>query len=128
MTSPLVPVSWGELYDKISILEIKAERIAQPEKLANVGRELAALQACAFAQPSSAELDALRRRLRHVNEALWEIEDRIREKEHEQAFDDDFVQLARSVYVRNDERAKIKREINDLLQSGLIEEKSYRTY
>ena len=128
MTSPLVPVSWGELYDKISILEIKAARIVEPEKLVNVGRELSALQACTATQPSCSELERLRRQLRQVNEALWDIEDEIREKEHEQSFDDDFVQLARSVYLRNDERAKIKRQINDLLHSGLIEEKSYRTY
>ena len=128
MTSPLVPVSWGEFYDKISILEIKAARIAEPEKLANVDRELTALLACASAQPTVPELADLRLHLRRVNEMLWDIEDRIREKEHEQAFDADFVELARSVYHRNDERAKIKRQINELLQSGLIEEKSYSAY
>jgi hypothetical protein len=128
MTSPLVPVSWGEFYDKISILEIKAARIAEPEKLANVDRELTALLACASTQPTFPELADLRLHLRRVNEMLWDIEDRIREKEHEQAFDADFVELARSVYHRNDERAKIKRQINELLQSGLIEEKSYRAY
>ncbi len=128
MTSPLVPVSWGEFYDKISILEIKATRIAEPEKLANVDRELTALLACASAQPTVPELADLRLHLRRVNEMLWDIEDRIREKEHEQAFDADFVELARSVYHRNDERAKIKRQINELLQSGLIEEKSYSAY
>ena len=128
MTSPLVPVSWGEFYDKISILEIKATRIAEPEKLANDDRELTALLACATAQPTVPELADLRLHLRRVNEMLWDIEDRIREKEHEQAFDADFVQLARSVYHRNDERAKIKRQINELLQSGLIEEKSYSAY
>lgn len=126
MTTPLVPVSWGELYDKISILEIKVERIAGAAKVENVRRELAALRICVTGHGSSAELGRLRRRLQKVNEELWDLEDRIREKERDQDFDSHFVELARSVYLRNDERAGLKREINQLLQSEFVEEKSYR--
>ena len=129
MKTPEVPVSWGELIDKITILEIKAARLKNPAALANVNKELKLLAAQADAAlKTSAELPALKQRLTRVNEALWEIEDRIREKEARQEFDAGFVALARSVYQNNDERAAIKRQINTLLASELVEEKSYRPY
>ena len=121
--APLAPVSWGELLDKITILEIKADRIADPAARANVGRELALLQEVArqvMAEPGIAPLlDGLRR----VNAALWRIEDDIRAKEAASEFDAGFVELARSVYLTNDERAALKRQVNALLRSELVEEK-----
>jgi hypothetical protein len=124
-----VPLSYGELIDKITILEIKAERIRDAAKLANVRVELDLLNATWSADPA-ARSDIARERaaLRRVNEALWDIEDRIRLKEKAQAFDAEFVELARSVYIRNDERAEIKRAINARLGSTLVEEKSYEPY
>lgn len=123
------PVSFGELIDKITILEIKAERIADPAKLANIRRELDALEAAWRASPASAtDISASRAALKAVNERLWTIEDDIRDKEAAQAFDADFIRLARSVYFENDERARIKRDINTQLGSSLVEEKSYRDY
>ena len=129
MSQISVPVSHGELIDKITILEIKSERIGDATKLANVRTELDALvrtwNADAVSrQDIAAERDALKR----VNEALWDIEDRIRLKEKAKAFDAEFVELARSVYIRNDERAAIKRAINTKLGSTLVEEKSYENY
>jgi len=125
--TPIVPVSWGELIDKITILEIKAERIADPAKRANVARELAALNAVRDQGRARAEgLAALTRELRQVNEALWTIEDDIRECEAKGDFGPRFVALARSVYKYNDRRAALKRRINELLGSELIEEKSYK--
>jgi len=123
---PQVPVSWGELIDKITILEIKVERLQQPEAVANARHELALLLA-ALGEPD-AELDRLRRELGAVNRNLWDIEDRIREKEARQSFDADFIALARAVYRSNDERARIKRAINLLLRSAIIEEKQYVQY
>ena len=122
---PLVPISWGELLDKISILEIKRERIRDAAAQANVLNELRLLERAAEPVAGAAAIVALRARLKSVNERLWEIEDGIREKEREGDFGEAFVALARSVYQRNDERAAIKREINLLLGSDLIEEKSY---
>jgi hypothetical protein len=122
----LVPVSAGELIDKITILQIKFDRIADEGKRANVKRELDALVAVRarhFAHVP--ELAALTERLRLVNERLWDIEDGIRAQEARQNFGSDFIALARSVYQSNDERARIKREINDLIGSQLVEEKSY---
>ncbi len=124
-----VPVSYGELLDKITILEIKAERIADPAKLTNVRTELDLLgRTWAEAPVSRIDIAAPRARLKAVNEALWDIEDRIRLKERAQAFDAEFVELARAVYFRNDERAAVKREINEKLGSTLVEEKSYQDY
>lgn len=127
--SILVPLSAGELLDKITILRIKAVRIAEPSKLANVRHELALLERTwreAFGD--SAALDDEEAELERVNGALWEIEDRIREHEARRLFDAAFIELARAVYLRNDERAAIKRRINLALGSALIEEKSYRPY
>lgn len=122
---PLVPVSWGELIDKITILQIKHERIADAHARANVDRELAILRRIAAGGISSGTMSALVGQLRAVNEALWEIEDSIRERGEKGDFGQDFVRLARSVYRKNDQRAAIKREINQRLGSALVEEKSY---
>ena len=124
-----VPVSFGELLDKIAILEIKAERIDDPAKLANVRRELELLESTWVAAPESrVDIAAERAALKAVNQRLWTIEDEIRMQERRQAFDAEFVRLARAVYFENDERARIKREINVKLGSALVEEKSYQDY
>jgi hypothetical protein len=129
MADPIVPVSWGELLDKIAILEIKRQRLRASEALANAEREHAALTpALAVLDPAPAELPGLRAALAAVNERLWDIEDRIREKEAARDFGPDFVALARSVYRENDERGRIKRAINTLLGSLLTEEKQYSAY
>lgn len=125
---PDAPVSWGELIDKITILEIKSARLSAPEALANVRRELAALEAAAAPLAGDAELAGLRAELAQVNGVLWDIEDRIREKEAAKDFGVEFVELARSVYRTNDRRAALKREINGLTGSELVEEKSYADY
>lgn len=124
-----VPVSPGELLDKITILEIKAERITDEAKLRNVKVELALL--IQTWEQSSVDHDAvlsLRQTLKEINQALWDIEDRIRVKEAKKEFDQEFVDLARSVYVQNDQRAATKKEINVLLGSQIVEEKSYAEY
>src|SRR5699024_10625788 len=111
------------------ILEIKTERIADAAKVANVRRELDLLEARWQSHEASAnDIAAERAALKAVNEALWDIEDHIRRKEKAQAFDEEFISLARSVYVRNDERAAAKRVINVKLGSTLVEEKSYEDY
>ena len=123
------PVSYGELIDKLTILEIKSRRIADDAKLANVRNELDLLNATWAAHPAShTDISAERAQLRAVNQALWDIEDHIRVKEKAKAFDAEFVELARSVYFRNDERAAVKRAINEKLGSTLVEEKSYQDY
>jgi hypothetical protein len=124
--SPFVPVSWGELLDKISILEIKAERIAAQPARANVETELAMLSSVAARLAGVPGLAGWKHDLKQVNETLWDIEDRIREKEAASRFDQEFIELARSVYRTNDQRARIKRKINLSLGSQLIEEKSYK--
>ena len=121
-----VPISWGELVDKITILEIKAERIDDPKKLANVTRELWLLNR--KLSPVAQQVLRLKLRLKDVNTKLWDIEDEIRDCEREQDFGPRFVELARAVYVTNDQRADVKREINFALSSELVEEKSYRPY
>ena len=124
-----VEVSVGELLDKITILEIKSERIRDEAKLANVNKELAILRRTWGESPLSRhDLTGAIRRLKQVNEALWEIEDHLRRKEAEQVFDDEFVTLARSVYHQNDERAAVKKDINLQVGSELVEEKSYVDY
>lgn len=124
-----VEISPGELIDKITILEIKSERISDVAKLENVRGELATLIASRDrAMAPSAELTQLARELKQVNEALWEIEDEIRDCERRGAFDSRFVELARSVYKSNDRRSHVKRRINELLGSRLMEEKSYAPY
>ena len=129
MSEITVPVSFGELLDKISILQIKSERMSDEAKLANVRRELSALEKTWMAHPAAGnDIARLRADLKAVNERLWEIEDDVRLKEKAQAFDGDFVELARSVYLQNDERARIKKAINLALGSSYVEEKSYQDY
>ncbi len=124
-----VPVSPGEVLDKITILEIKSERMSDPEKVANVRVELALLQET-WSQ-AVAEDDVIRElhaQLKEINEALWEIEDDIRDKERVKEFDARFIELARSVYFTNDRRSEVKKKLNLHLGSQIIEEKSYQDY
>ena len=124
-----VPVSPGEVLDKITILEIKSERMSDPEKVANVRTELALLQEIWIRSvPADPVIDDLHRQLKEINETLWEIEDDIRDKEREKSFDDGFVELARRVYFTNDQRSRVKKELNIHLGSAIIEEKSYQDY
>ncbi len=125
----LVPVSWGEVIDKITILEIKAERLADPAKLANVTKELSELVAVREREfPGHAVLAGLSAELKAINENLWVIEDDIRDCERAKDFGPRFIALARAVYVTNDQRAQVKRRVNDALGSALVEEKSYAPY
>jgi len=124
-----VDISIGEFLDKLTILQIKAERISDPEKLKSINKELSLLQDTWQNSPHhnvdlSGEIAALKK----VNESLWEIEDKIRDKERHKVFDQEFIELARAVYINNDERATIKRTINLKTGSELIEEKSYAAY
>jgi hypothetical protein len=129
MDQILVPLSPGELLDKITILRIKSERIMDAQQLANVRRELALLeQTWRAAQVSDPAIAGEEAALQRVNSQLWDIEDRIREHEAQRRFDAAFVELARSVYIRNDERAAIKKRINVALKATIVEEKSYRSY
>jgi hypothetical protein len=129
MDAIAVPVSPGELLDKITILRIKSARIVDDGKLGNVRRELALLEhSWRQSVPASAELAADEAALQRVNTELWDIEDEIRRHEAQQRFDAGFVELARAVYRRNDERAAIKQRINLKLNSAIIEEKSYQPY
>lgn len=128
MSAPLprIPVSWGELVDKVTILEIKAERISDATKLKHVRQELRLLLDV-LARDSALSLEGakIRKALRAVNERLWDVEDAIRVCERRQDFGPDFIELARSVYRLNDQRFAHKRRINELAGSRLVEEKSY---
>jgi hypothetical protein len=125
----LAPVSAGELIDKITILRIKADRIGDPAKVANVRRELELLEAIAAQHlDASAELAALTADLLAVNAGLWDVEDAKRDCERRQDFGPDFIALARRVYRDNDRRAAIKRDINTLTGSEIVEEKSHKPY
>ena len=122
-------ISYGEFLDKLTILEIKNERITDKSKLENIQTELNLVKQLWQDSPASkiditSELAALKA----VNEKLWKIEDDIRDKERQQSFDQGFIDLARSVYFENDDRANIKRKINIKLGSDLVEEKSYADY
>lgn len=129
MSEILVPVSFGELLDKIAILQIKSERMRDAAKLVNVRNELEALDRTWAAHPASkVDISTLRAGLKAVNERLWVIEDDIRDQEAAQDFGARFIELARSVYFQNDERARIKKEINLALGSSYVEEKSYADY
>ena len=130
MAELLVPISPGELIDKITILEIKSARMTDAAKLHNVRTELALLNETwsASQYSRSADIGAEWTGLRDVNAQLWDIEDEIRAKERDGQFDARFIELARAVYVTNDERAAIKRRINTRLGSALVEEKSYEEY
>jgi hypothetical protein len=129
MKDILVPISPGELLDKITILRIKSARMTDAAKLANVRQELAELENTwrASVGPDAGVAEE-ERALQAVNERLWVIEDDIRDKELAQAFDARFIELARSVYIENDERAALKKRINVKLGSRIIEEKSYKPY
>jgi len=124
-----IELSVGELLDKISILQIKAERINDSSKLENIKKELSVLlslwEGSAYVNH---DLESEKNKLKLVNEELWDIEDKIREKEREQVFDKEFIELARSVYITNDKRADIKKIINSKTGSELVEEKSYSDY
>ncbi len=127
--SVLTEVSWGELIDKYTILAIKAERIQDPGKLKNIRTEMESLAAAhGRAHGMSPGLVAAEARLKAINEKLWDIEDHVRDCERAKDFGPRFVELARGVYFTNDERSNVKREINGLLCSGLVEEKSYQPY
>ena len=124
-----IPISPGELLDKITILQIKAERISDPVKVANVKTELEMLtRVWDEAVEADAEITALTAELKSINESLWEIEDDIRDEERNKRFGERFIQLARAVYVTNDERANAKKKVNLHLNSTIVEEKSYQDY
>ena len=127
--SLLIPASWGELLDKITILQIKSERMTDPAKLANVRSELELLEKVRDLQGAVPDgLAELVADLRTVNGMLWEIEDAIRDCERERDFGERFIELARSVYFTNDRRADLKYRINLLAGSQVVEEKSYTPY
>lgn len=127
--SIMTEIGSGELIDKITILEIKSERIADPEKLKNVKHELSILNATRDAHLKDIdELSDLAKRLKAINEALWEIEDDIRACEAQKDFGERFIDLARAVYITNDKRAALKKEINLLTGAAVIEEKSYTDF
>ena len=129
MQDIMVPISPGELLDKITILRIKSARMSDAAKLVNVRHELQLLeQTWSAAVPVGVGLVDDERALEAVNARLWDVEDRLRDQEAERRFDAQFVELARAVYVTNDERAAIKKRINTRLGSALVEEKSYRPY
>lgn len=126
MSVPLAPVSWGELWDKITILQIKVDRIRNPKSRANAAHELALLTKVAREPPPA--IAPMLSGLLSVNLRLWQIEDQIRECEAAQDFGANFVALARSVYHENDERGRIKAAINRILGSDVVEEKQYSSY
>jgi len=129
MSTILVPISPGELLDKITILRIKLQRMSDPAKLANVRHELALLDATwGESAHVSIDLSAEVQALEAVNARLWDIEDDIRDHEARHAFDARFIELARAVYINNDQRAAIKKRINSRLGSKIVEEKSYKDY
>lgn len=129
MKQILIPISPGELLDKITILEIKSARISASDKLANINRELGMLnQVWNDAVDEDEPLQQMRAEIKSINEALWDIEDDIRDEEREKRFGERFIELARSVYVTNDQRADVKKRINLHLKSDIVEEKSYQDY
>ncbi len=129
MNDILVPISPGELLDKITILQIKAERIDDPAKVANVNTELKLLtEVWNQSVETDDVIEALTQELKRINEALWEIEDDIRDEERNKRFGDRFIELARAVYVTNDKRAEAKKKVNLHLNSTIVEEKSYQDY
>ncbi len=129
MNEILIPISPGELLDKITILQIKAERISDPVKVANVKTELDMLnKVWDESVESDNVITALSAELKSINERLWKIEDDIRDEERNRRFGERFVELARAVYVTNDERANAKKKVNLHLNSTIVEEKSYQDY
>ena len=129
MNEILIPISPGELLDKITILQIKSERIEDPSKVANVRTELDLLQQVWQDKVEDDEtISTLTAELKSINEALWEIEDDIRDEERNRRFGERFIELARAVYVTNDRRADAKKRVNLHLKSNIVEEKSYQDY
>jgi len=128
LATPFVPISWGELIDKITILEIKELKISAINARENIKKELSYLLKISNYNTMPEEIQSLKTALRDVNLKLWDVEDRIREKELAGQFDSIFIDLARSVYRLNDERAKTKQSINLMLRSELVEEKSYKDF
>jgi len=129
MNEILIPISPGELLDKITILQIKSERISDATKVANVRTELGMLeQVWSETVEDDEQIRVLSGELKSINEALWEIEDDIRDEERNKRFGDRFIELARAVYVTNDERANAKKKVNLHLNSSIVEEKSYQDY
>ena len=128
LIAPLVPISWGELLDKITILEIKELKISAINAKENVKKELKYLLDIVNLNNMPDEIESLKTELKNVNIRLWDVEDSIREKELAGEFDKVFIELARSVYRLNDVRAKTKRSINSILCSELVEEKSYKDF
>ena len=125
----VIPISPGELIDKITILEIKRESIVDKEKLSNINLEyMVLLETLENKIIASNEIDSLRIKLKTINKRLWDIEDQLRDLERSKTFNEDFIKLARSVYFTNDERSEIKKSINKLLNSEIVEEKSYSKY
>ena len=125
----VIPISPGELIDKITILEIKRESILDKEKLSNINLEYKVLlETLENKIIASNEIDSLRIKLKTINKRLWDIEDQLRDLERSKTFNEDFIKLARSVYFTNDERSEIKKSINKLLNSEIVEEKSYSKY
>ena len=125
----LIPISPGELIDKITILEIKRESIVDKEKLSNINLEYKVLlETLENKIIASNEIDSLRIKLKTINKRLWDIEDQLRDLERSKTFNEDFIKLARSVYFTNDERSEVKKSINKLLNSEIVEEKSYSKY
>lgn len=128
METPLVPISWGELIDKITILQIKELNIDSINAKVNIKKELKYLLEIAKLDKMPRVIEVLKSELSDVNLKLWEVEDNIRDKELAGQFDKNFIELARSVYKLNDVRAKIKQSINLMLGSELVEEKSYKAF
>ena len=125
-----IEVSNGEILDKITILVIKSKKITDPTKLKNINNELDELKSFldVVNYESNSTVNSLVKELESVNEKLWNVEDKLRDKERSKQFDDEFIKLARDVYFTNDERAKIKKNLNEVTNSKLVEEKSYQKY
>lgn len=125
-----IEVSNGEILDKITILVIKSKKITDPIKLKNINNELDELKLFldVVGYESNSTVNSLVKELESVNEKLWDVEDKLRDKERSKQFDDEFIKLARDVYFTNDERAKIKKNLNEVTNSKLVEEKSYQKY
>ena len=129
MKTPLIPISWGELFDKITILQIKIENLQEKNALKNVKTEhdqLTKIYSSNFLEDEKS--NRLLKDLKKINQKLWDIEDKIRDKERLKKFDEEFLELARNVYLTNDERSRIKRNINETFGSKIIEEKLYSKY
>lgn len=124
MNEVMIPVSIGELFDKITILEIKKEKITDPNKIKNICNELTQLKKISLVVNQD-DIEQHIYNLKKINNELWKIEDKKRDKEKEKQFDSEFIELARAVYINNDKRADIKKQINLITKSSIVEEKSY---